>query len=237
MIEESAVSNSSSKEHSIFKYLGIFTTAFCFGVAFAYIESSVVVYLREIYYPNGFRFPLNLVFCKIGVIELGREAMTMVMLYTVAFISGKSRYQRWSYFLFLFGVWDIFYYIWLKVFIDWPDSLFTWDILFLLPVPWTSPVFAVLTVACLITIFGVIGIFMEYAGYRLKPKWYHWILAIGGSLIIYYSFTCDWKLIAKNGIPLYYPWWILFLGDYILFGTSLHIIHQSIKSKAQMIKI
>ena len=38
-------------------------TRFCivvvFGIAFAYIESAVVVYLRAIFYPDGFTFPLT----------------------------------------------------------------------------------------------------------------------------------------------------------------------------------
>lgn len=216
-------------------YIAVFLTAFFFAVAFAYVESAVVVYLRKIFYPDGFKFPLNLVACSIGFIELGREAMTIIMLITVAFVSGRTRFQRWSYFLFLFGVWDIFYYIWLKVFLDWPPSLFTWDILFFLPVPWTSPVLAVLTVSFIITTVGAIGIFLEYAGYRLQPHWYHWILAIIGSLVIFYSFSFDWLRLAKNGMPGDFPWWILFIGDYILFGVSAHIMSQSIKAEAQSI--
>lgn len=30
-----------------------------FGIAFAYIEAAVVVYLRTIFYPAGFTFPLT----------------------------------------------------------------------------------------------------------------------------------------------------------------------------------
>jgi hypothetical protein len=32
-----------------------------FSIALAFIESAVVVYLREIYYPDGFSFPLELI--------------------------------------------------------------------------------------------------------------------------------------------------------------------------------
>ena len=87
-------------------------------------------------------------------------------------------------------------------------------ILFLLPVPWTSPVIAVGSVACLITIAGIIGICLEDMGYKLKPQWYNWILAIVGSAIIYYSFTIDWIHIAEGKMPRDYPWWLLFLGEY-----------------------
>jgi hypothetical protein len=224
---------SSNTKRSFTEDFWVFVMALSFAITFAYVESAVVVYLRTIFYPGGFKFPIKLVVCNIGFIELGREAMTIIMLITVAAISGRTRYQRWSYFLCLFGVWDIFFYLWLKVFIDWPESFFTWDILFLLPVPWTSPVVAVGSVALLITLAGATGVWVEYAGYRLKPLWYHWISAIAGSALIYYSFTIDWKNIAAQGMPGDYLWWMLFIGEYMLFGTSMHIISQSLKGKIQ----
>ena len=42
-------------------------------------------------------------------------------------------------FVIAFGAWDITFYVVLKVLLDWPASLFTWDILFLIPVPWVGP--------------------------------------------------------------------------------------------------
>jgi hypothetical protein len=53
-----------------------------------------------------------------------------------------------------FGVWDIFYYVFLKVLTGWPHSLMDWDILFLLPLPWWGPVIAPVSIAVLMILWG-----------------------------------------------------------------------------------
>ncbi|TET93422.1 MAG: hypothetical protein E3J26_06330, partial [Candidatus Zixiibacteriota bacterium] len=97
-----------------------------FGVAMAYVEAMVVVYLRELLYPEGFSFPLKLMPLNLIAMELSRELASIVMLVAVAGITGKKFWERFGYFIILFGIWDIFYYVWLKVTIDWPSSLFDW---------------------------------------------------------------------------------------------------------------
>jgi hypothetical protein len=113
-----------------------------FSVAMAALEAIVVIYLRQLYYPQGFSFPLAPASLPIVFTEWLREATTIVML----FIMGESRRQRipqgFFCFLYAFAMWDIFYYVWLKILINWPPSLLTWDLLFLIPVPWVSPVLA-----------------------------------------------------------------------------------------------
>src|SRR3954464_7934186 len=113
-----------------------------FAVAMAYVESAVVVYLRAIYYPHGFAFPLALMPSDMVAIEIGREAATLVMLLGVATLAGVDGWDRILMFCIAFGVWDIAYYVWLWVFLRWPPSLLTWDVLFLIPVPWVGPVVA-----------------------------------------------------------------------------------------------
>ena len=54
------------------------------------------------------------------LIEYGREFSTIVMLVVIGYLSGKTRIERFFYFIFCFGIWDIFYYVWLKVFLNWP---------------------------------------------------------------------------------------------------------------------
>ena len=94
-----------------------------FGVAVAYFEAAVVVYLRELFYPDGFSFPLTVIPLSLYAIELFRELATIVILITVAALAGKRFWERFGFFIILFGVWDIFYYIWLKTTINWPSSL------------------------------------------------------------------------------------------------------------------
>ena len=130
-----------------------------FAVAFAAVESAVVVYLRALYYPEGFSLPLKIFGRNHLWVELARELATMVMLASVAVLTGSNRWQRFAYFLISFGVWDIFYYVWLKVMINWPSSIFDWDILFLLPVPWIGPVIA----PVLVSFFMILGGLPSYA--------------------------------------------------------------------------
>ena len=116
-----------------------------FSIAFAYIESAVVVYLRAILYPEGFSFPLQAfdlhpMWPRLVPTEIGREAATLVLIATGAWLFGRSTRERWAYALVIFSTWDIFYYVWLKVLLDWPGSLLDWDLLFLIPVAWASPV-------------------------------------------------------------------------------------------------
>ncbi len=118
-----------------------------FGIAFAYIESAVVVYLRAIFYPDGFTFPITNFddiagFSPYLHAEIGREAATLVLLFTASYMLGRNLRRRFAYLLTIFAVWDIFYYIWLKVLIDWPASILDWDILVLISVAWAGPVLA-----------------------------------------------------------------------------------------------
>jgi len=69
-------------------------------------------------------------------IEHVREAATLALLAAVAIAVGKSADRSFAAFLIAFGVWDLSFYAFLKLLIHWPASLLTWDVLFLVPVPW-----------------------------------------------------------------------------------------------------
>jgi len=212
-----------------------------FAVAMAFIETTVVVYLRKLYYPQGFNFPLNVdIPSIIIIIETVREICTIIMLLMVAFLAAKKIYQRLAYFIFAFAVWDIFYYIWLKVLIDWPASLFTQDVLFLIPIPWISPVLAPIIVSLSMIIFSIIVI--HFSPQKIRKK--EWALLIIGDSIIFISFIWDSLFaIIKEGfiskfsnaflakefmevilryIPSGYTWAAFLLGEAIgLFGVYL----------------
>jgi len=113
-----------------------------FACAFAWVESAVVVYLRKIYFNGDFKFPLSIVWegdkhviDPLIKIEFGREIATMVMLFAVGWFSGRNKFQKFCFFIIAFGIWDIFYYIWLYVMVGWPPNLMTWDLLFYIPLP------------------------------------------------------------------------------------------------------
>jgi len=113
------------------------------AIAFALVEAMVVVYLRRLFglqyrltfTPADFRYPR----AYLGY-EQAREAATMVMLLGVGYLAGRTWWQRLAFWLFAFGVWDIFYYVWLWVLLRWPSSPGTRDLLFLIPREWWAPV-------------------------------------------------------------------------------------------------
>lgn len=137
------------------------------GIAFAFGEAVVVVYLRaasSLLVPTNLQEKtaisnpeqiLELLPQYLLSLEVAREAATMVMLLTIALLSASRTIERISFFLWAFAIWDIFYYFFLWLTIRWPMSLLTADVLFLIPVPWVSQVwFPLLVSACtLIAIF------------------------------------------------------------------------------------
>lgn len=183
-----------------------------FAIAMAYLESAVVVYLRELYYPNGFTFPLKLIPGKILIIELGREFATIIMLLTVAMMAGKVFIEKVSYFLFSFGVWDIFYYLWLKLLIDWPDSFLTDDLLFLIPVPWISPVLAPVLVSIVFISFSLLALKKIESGFRIKFDKINFVLVLFGVVFIITSFAWNFEKRLNSVSPVDFNWMIFIFG-------------------------
>jgi len=225
-----------------------------FAIAMGFLEAIVVVYLRQLYYPDGFRFPFVLLPEDQIIIEWVREITTIVMLVTIGMIAGKNKLQRFFYFLFTFGVWDIFYYVGLKAFLDWPESLLTWDILFLIPLPWIGPVLAPVLCSLAMIVFAISTITLQEKGYPLTVKATEWILLLGGVFLILFSFTQDFfKLIIQNDLldkfftlttndyfwelisqfkPTSYNWWIFAPGLVLILSTNFLVLKR-MRSKEQ----
>lgn len=112
-----------------------------FALAMAYVEAALVVHLRQLYYADNplSIFPLRLLSHTDLAIELVREAATILMLVAVAFLTERDIGRRFAAFVYAFGIWDLGYYGCLKLLIDWPQTWFEWDVLFLLPWPWFGP--------------------------------------------------------------------------------------------------
>lgn len=126
------------------KVFRVVITLFIYAVAMALVEAAVVVYLRELYYPGGFLIKsaadLEMMPANILKIEIWREAATLVMLATVGYLAFRKIKEKFLAFVFAFSVWDIFYYIFLYIFLGWPQSLKAIDVYFLIPQPWIGPV-------------------------------------------------------------------------------------------------
>jgi hypothetical protein len=128
-----------------------------FAAGMAWVEAACVYYLRLLvgrldpYQAN----PLPML-GAVNQVELVREAATLVMLLAVGMLAGLTWRSRIAYAAIAFGVWDILYYVFLKGIYDWPKSLFDWDVLFLLPLPWWGPVLAPICIAILMIVWGTL---------------------------------------------------------------------------------
>jgi hypothetical protein len=183
-----------------------------YAVAMAYVEAAVVVYLRAISYPQGFAFPLSPMPPDMAGIEIGREAATLVMLLGVAMLAGTRRRERVLAFFVSFGVWDLFYYVWLWVFLRWPPSLLTWDILFLIPVPWIAPVLAPVIVSLGLVGGGVALLRREGTARAAQFSGEVIILALAGAGLVLASFTFDFEVVVRQLPPPSFRWGLFSLG-------------------------
>ncbi|NVO20085.1 MAG: hypothetical protein HXX13_10315 [Bacteroidetes bacterium] len=159
-----------------------------FAIAMGLLEAIVVVYLRELYYPEGFSFPLKAMKPGIFSTELLRELATIVMLITAGMLAGRNKLSRFAWFIYAFAAWDIFYYVFLKLLLDWPESLFTWDILFLIPITWVGPVIAPVINSITMVVLAYLIIEGKIAGL----KRFEWFLLITGSLVVIISYTREY---------------------------------------------
>ncbi|MEI6853420.1 MAG: hypothetical protein WCL06_11275 [Bacteroidota bacterium] len=212
-----------------------------FAIAMGYLESAVVVYIRALYYPDGFAFPMRLISSQIMMTELWREAATMVMLLGVGWLAGKTALQRFAYFIYAFAIWDIFYYVFLWALISWPQSLLTWDVLFFIPTTWVGPVIGPVINSVTMILLALVIILGKDAPWRVSTKWAVWSLLIAGSVIIIVSYTLEysqfilqrysWHDLLVNGIskemlisgteymPQKFPWLIFIIGEVMHLGA------------------
>ncbi|MBI3851087.1 MAG: hypothetical protein HY298_12540 [Verrucomicrobia bacterium] len=172
-----------------------------FAVAMAWVESSVVFYLRTMIDRVE---PLQVdplpIVGSLGQVELAREVATMVMHFTVGMLAGRTWRARVGYMAVSFGVWDVFYYVFLKIMCDWPNSLLDWDILFLLPLPWWGPVLAPVSIALLMILWGTLASQFERTPTHWLSNWRVWVLNFMGVTLALYVFMADTLHVANQGV-------------------------------------
>ncbi len=206
------------------KLIGLrISSVIIFAIAMGILEAICVVYIRQIIFPpdgNITNVPItNFNFA----IEAVREAMTIIMLTTVSILSAYNIRTRLAMFFLAFGVWDILYYVGLKIFLDWPASIMDWDTLFLIPVAWYSPVIVPVLVS-IYFIFGSIFIVLhEGNGTKLRFSYLVVILQFSAFVVWYYSFVKDSAMISENGYATAEYSWILFFLGLVLGVGSLTI--------------
>ncbi len=128
-----------------------------FAVAMACAEAALVTHLRTLYYPDRPLeiFPLVLLEPRDFWLEFVREIATLVMIMAVAMLTEQGMRRIFSAFIYVFGVWDLAYYGWLKLIIGWPVSWTEWDVLFLVPWPWLGPWLAPAGISVLVASWGL----------------------------------------------------------------------------------
>jgi len=209
-------------------------TVVIFAMAMAWVESAVVFYLRtmidriEPYQPN----PLPIV-GGLGTAEMVREAATMVMLMIVGILAGRNWRSRLGFAAIAFGVWDIFYYVFLKVMCGWPHSLLDWDILFLLPLPWWGPVLAPVSIALLMILWGTLVSSWRIERARDGSEWKGWILNSVGVALALFLFMQDSIRVAHGGmdalrnlLPQSFNWPLFCLALVLMASPIIQLIRR-----------
>ncbi len=202
-----------------------------FGTAFGYLEAAVVTYLRALHEPARQRFypgrPPAELFPLLTLkqmraaapgqmqalaIEIGRETATIIMLATVALAVTRNAGDWAAAFVIMFGTWDITFYVFLKVLLDWPASIFTWDILFLIPVPWVGPVLSPVLVSGVMIALGVWHLRAQAQGESIRIGAAKWSGIMAGAAVIVISFTMDYRNIMAGGTPRQFNWSVFTTG-------------------------
>lgn len=198
-----------------------------FAIAMAWVESASVFYIRalvdrmEPYQANP--LPIN---GALGTVELWREAATLVMLATLGMLAGNTWRRRAGYAALAFGVWDIFYYVFLRLMCDWPRTLLDWDILFLLPLPWWGPVLAPVSIALLMILWGTLATQTDERA--TEARWV-WAPAGVGIVLALAVFMIDaWKALPNGRdavlqvLPTTFNWPLFSLAVLLM---ALPVVH------------
>lgn len=183
---------------------------FVFGAAFGYFEAACVAYLRrldELGQLAVLGFPLA---NRLLLIEVGREAASLVLLAAWAWAAGRTAGERTGHFALAFGLWDLLYYLFLRLTIGWPERLGEWDILFLIPAPWYGPVVTPVLVSGLLVAGGWGVIVGERAGRRLRFGPAPLALLGSGAVALLGAFL--WNAGVREPFPERFPWALFWVG-------------------------
>jgi hypothetical protein len=217
-----------------------------FGAAFGYLEAAVVTYLRALHEPARQQFypgrsPAELFPLltldqlhaagteqqRTLVAEIGRETATIIMLAAIALAVARDPGEWAAAFVLTFGVWDIVFYASLKLLLDWPASLFTWDILFLIPVPWTGPVLAPVLVSLAMIAAAVFHLWLKAQDKPVRIGAAHWCGILAGAFVIIVSFAMDYQHVMAGGAPHDFHWNVFLTGIGLGIGSYVWAARQS----------
>ena len=211
-----------------------------FAIGMAWVEAACVYYLRLLvdrvqpYQANP--LPIG---GGLGEIELVREVATLVMLIMVGLLAGRTRLARLGYTAVAFGVWDIAYYAFLWLMAGWPASLFDWDILFLLPLPWWGPVLAPVSIALLMIVGGTAVTECAVSSTRVPlartapapmlSRAMHVSIWLGVGLALYVFMADSLREVRQSGqvgtvLPAVFNWPVFAVAFLLMAGPVIKIV-------------
>ena len=203
------------------------TAVVAFAIAMAWVESASVFYIRalvdrlEPYQADP--LPMH---GALGPVELWREAATLVMIATLGWLAGRTWRRRAGYAALAFGVWDIFYYVFLRLISGWPRTLLDWDILFLLPLPWWGPVLAPVSIAFVMIVWGTLATQLDDGG--SEARW-PWALGWVGIVVALGVFMIDaWQALPYGRdavlqvLPTTFNWPLFWVALLLMASPALH---------------
>lgn len=198
-----------------------------FAIAMAWVESASVYYIRALVdriEPYQFNpLPLN---DALGYVELWREAATLVMIATLGVLAGRTWRRRVGYAALVFGAWDIFYYVFLRIMTGWPRTLLDWDILFLLPLPWWGPVIAPVSIALLMIVWGTLA--TQSRDDATDARWTTALAGVGIALALAVFMTDSWRALPGGReailqvLPATFNWPLFSVALLLMASPVLH---------------
>jgi hypothetical protein len=225
-------------DHELTRWLLVLT----FAAGMAWVEAACVYYLRVIVdrvepYQSD-PLPISGI---LGEVELVREGATLLMLAMTGMLAGRTWRARLGYAAIAFGSWDILYYVFLRIMSGWPASLFDWDILFLLPLPWWGPVVAPVCIASLMIVWGTLVTQWQDGIPATRFTWASWGANWAGIVLALWVFMADAIRALPGGLdavrqvlPTAFNWPV-FSAALLLMATPLvHIGWQSLSSRREV---
>ena len=203
------------------------TIVIAFAIAMAWVEAASVFYIRtlvnrvEPYQPDP--LPIH---GALGSVELWREAATLVMIATVGLLAGRTWRSRAGYAAIAFGVWDLFYYVFLRLISGWPRTLLDWDILFLLPLPWWGPVLAPASIAAVMIVWGTLA--TQSADGSAAPRWAWALGGVGIGLALAVFMIDAWRMLpngreaVQQVLPATFNWPLFWVALVLMASPALH---------------
>jgi hypothetical protein len=173
----------------------------------------------------------------LGTVELWREAATLVMIAMVGLLAGRTWRRRVGYAALAFGVWDIFYYVFLRLISGWPRTLLDWDVLFLLPLPWWGPVLAPVSIALLMILWGTLA--TESGEDAADARW-AWALGWAGIVLALAVFMIDsWRALPGGRqailrvLPTTFNWPLFWVSLLLMASPVLHRVGTSYSARTR----